>query len=334
MSRTALDLAVVGATGLAGEQFLGALAESDLPIATLRPFASAARSPRVDTVTFRGQSVGVEPLARLTSVKPDVAVLLVPSSVATRLAPDLVGRGVYVIDAGDATAGVLDAPLALPAADGALPAGAAEKGAVRCPSAAGWLLARLLAPLSGVTGVSGVLTVPAGSRGRAALEELGGQVVATLNNQDPPRRLFGEGLAFDVVPEDVPVDEWSNVERLAAAEAAAFCAVAEDRIAVTFATAPVFSGLVAGLHLRGVDVTAVENAWNAAPDLHAASRTGRLRPRAVTGKAGVWWGRLRADPAGDGVHVWAVADNLAGPAGQVPVRVLRALHAAGLLGEA
>lgn len=336
MSRTALDLAVIGATGLAGEQFLAALAESDVNVATLRPFGSAARAPRVDTVDFRGQPVGVEPLARLSGVKPDVAVLFAPPAIAGKVAPELVARGVFVLDTGDATAGVLDAPLALPSVQGGLPAGAAEKGAVRCPTAPGWLLALLLAPLRavGLTGCSGVLSLSAAARGRGAVEELGGQVVATLNHQDPPRRHYAEGLAFDTVPEDVPVDEWSNAERLAADEAGGLVGIDPTHIAVSFATQPLFSGMTAGLHLRGVDVAAVEEAWRAAPELHGVSRTPRLRPRAALGKPGVYWGRLRADPAGDGVHAWIVADNLAGPAGQLPVRVLRALVAAGLLGEA
>lgn len=334
MSRNHLDLAVLGATGAAGEQFLAALGESDLAVGTLRLFGSAARSPAVDTVEFRGKSQGVDPIGRLAGVKPDVAVLCVPPAVAGRIAPDLVARGVVVVDAGDATAGVLDAPLALPGVQEALPDGVAEKGAVRCPSAPGWLLARVLAPLvpRGLVACSGVLNVSACSRGRAGMEELSGQVVATLNQQDPPRRVFPDGLAFDTIPEDVPEDEWSSAERVAAEEAGVLAGLDPTRVAVQIATQPLFSGLSAGLHLRGVDVRAAEEAFAAVPELHAVSSTGRLRPRAVTGKAGVWWGRLRADPAGDGVHLWVVADNLGGPAGQVPLRVLRWLHAAGLLG--
>lgn len=334
MSRNDLDLAVLGATGAAGSQFLAALGESDLAVGTLRLFGSAARSPAVDTIDFRGKSVGVEPLARLSGLKPDVAVLLLPSTVAARIAPDLVSRGVLVVDAGDATAGVLDAPLALPGVQEALPDGVAEKGAVRCPSAPGWLLARVLAPLvpRGLVSCSGTVNVAACSRGRAGMEELSGQVVATLNHQDPPRRVFPDGLAFDTLPEDVPEDEWSGAERVAAEEAGVLAGIDPARVAVQIATQPLFSGLSAGLHLRGVDVAAVEDAFGAVPELHAATRTGRLRPRAVTGKAGVWYGRLRADPAGEGVHLWVVADNLGGPAGQVPLRTLRWVLAAGLVG--
>lgn len=335
MSRDALDIAVVGASGAAGEQFLAALAVSDLPIGTLLPYASSRRSPSVDTIDFRGRSRGIEPASRIDDARPDVAVLCVPSRAAAELSARLMARGVFVVDAGNAAAGVLNAPLVLPGAQAELPQGVVEAGAVRTPSAAGWFLAQLLAPLReiGLKSCTGVVSLSASARGRAAMEELGQQVVATLTQQDPHRRVFGEGLAFDTLPEDVPPDEWSTAERLAADEAAMFAGLDPSAVGVQLCVQPLFSGMSGGLHLRGVDADAVEAAWRAASDVHAVSRAARLRPRAVTGKPGVWWGRLVADPAGDGVFCWAVADNLFGAGGDSPVRAIRWLHAAGLLGE-
>ncbi|MFZ5476403.1 MAG: Asd/ArgC dimerization domain-containing protein [Myxococcota bacterium] len=331
MSRTALDVAVLGATGAAAEALLDALGDSDVPIGQLRAYGSAARSPRVDTVQYGGNSVGVEPIARVGDVRHDVAFLCLPPRVAATVGPALVQKGVFVVDVGDATAGVLDAPLVLPGAQAALPAGVAEAGAVRTPSAAGWLLARLLAPLSGVTGVSGVVNRSAASRGKPGMDELGQQVVATLNQTDPPRRVFADGLAFDTLPEDVEEDAWSAAEETAAAEVAALTPA--KGVAVQICTQPLFSGISAGLHLRGVDVDACEAAWAGADGLVAVRRAAKLRPRQATGRTGVLWGRLRADPAGDGVHVWAVGDPLAGAAADVPARVLAWLYGAGLLGD-
>ncbi len=333
MSRAALEVAVVGATGSAGSQVLAALDASEVVIASLKAYGSTARSPRVDTVPFRGQNVGVEPLSALTGVKPDLAILCVPPSVAGKLAPALVQRGVVVLDVGDATAGVLDAPLVLPGLTPSLPEGVARAGAVRLPSSTGRLLAALLGPLVplGLTGCTGVVSLSASSRGRAGMEELAQQVVATLNNQDPPRRMFVDGLAFDTLPEDTAMDEWSGTELLAAAEVEALTGLAAEKIGVQVATQPLFAGVTAGLHLRGVTVEAVEEAWRATEGLVAVSRTARLRPRAATGKPGIWWGRLRADPGGDGVFVWAVTDDLHA-AGLAAAQVATWLSLAGLLG--
>ncbi|MDP2315940.1 MAG: Asd/ArgC dimerization domain-containing protein [Pseudomonadota bacterium] len=314
---------------------LTALDASEMVIASLRAYGSAARSPRVDTVPFRGQNVGVEPLSALASVKPDLVILCVPPAVAGKIAPGLVARGVIVLDVGDATAGVLDAPLVLPGIQSGLPDGVARAGAVRLPSSVGALLAALCQPLVGIglTSCTGVVSLAASARGRGGMEELAQQVVATLNNQDPPRRVFVDGLAFDTLPEDTAMDEWSGTEQLAAAEVEALTGLPAASVGVQVAIQPLFAGVSAGLHLRGVTVDAVEAAWRATEGLVAVSRTARLRPRSTIGKPGVWWGRLRADPAGDGVFVWAVTDDLYG-AGLAAARVATWLSTAGLLGVA
>ncbi len=335
MSSSALEVAVVGATGSAGAQVLAALDASDVVIASLRAYGSAARSPRVDTVTFRGESVGVEPLSALTGVKPDLAILCLPPAIAGKLAPTLVARGIVVVDVGNATVGVLDAPLVLPGVTPALPEEVARAGAVRLPSSVGTLLAALLAPLMsvGLTGCTGVVSLAASARGRAGVQELAQQVVAALNNQDPARRVFVDGLAFDTLPEDTAMDEWSGAELLAAAEVQALTGLPATAVGVQVATQPLFAGVSAGLHLRGVTLDAAEEALRGASGLVAVSRTARLRPRAAIGKAGVWWGRLRADPGGDGVFVWAVTDDLHG-AGLAAARAASWLATAGLLGVA
>lgn len=332
MSRTSLELAVVGATGATGEQVLAALDASDMVIGSLHAYGSPSRSPRVDTVSFRGEQVGVEPIGALASARPDLAILCVPAAVAGKIAPGLVARGVVVLDVGNATAGVLEAPLTIAGAPAPKPEEVAKAGAVRTPSSVGAILAAVCAPLAplGLTGCSAVVNVAASARGRGAMEELGQQVVAALNNQDPQRRVFVDGLAFDTLPEDVATDEWSAAEQLAATEVRALAGVPT---VVQIATQPLFAGVTAGVHLRGVTVEDVEEALRGAPGLGVVTRTARLRPRTFTGKPGVAWGRLRADPAGDGVHLWLVTDDLA-TAGAEAARVAGWLVGAGLLGVA
>lgn len=328
MSRK-LEVAVFGATGAVGEQLLTALADSKLPIGTLHVYGGPARSSRVDTVSFAAESLGVEPITRLAEGRPNLAFLAVPAAVSARLAPGLADRGCFVIDIGNVSG--LDAPLALPPTHGSLPDGAIS--ALRCPSAAGWMLASLLAPLAdaGVTSVTGVVTLSAASRGRGAMDELAQQVVANFTQQDPPRRIFPDGLAFDVLPEDGPQDEWSGAERQAAEEVEVLAGIPASRVGIQLATLPLFSGSTCGLHLRGISVEAAMDAWRDAPALREVSRTEKLRPRAWLGRADIGWGRLRADPGGDGVHVWLVADPLVGAGAATPVRAAGLAYAAGLL---
>ncbi|MEN9786676.1 MAG: hypothetical protein RLZZ299_1940 [Pseudomonadota bacterium] len=328
MEREPLHVAVFGATGLAGTQVLSALAESTLPLGRVHAYGSARRAPTVDSVAFGAKSLPVHPVARHVGEAFDVAILCVPPKVAAVLGPSLVQRGVFVVDVGGASG--IDAPMWI---GGALPEAALRAGAVRTPSPAGWLLARVLGPLAGVHGVRGTVSLPASAHGRAAMEELGAQVMATFNQADPPRVEFPEGLAFDTLPADADEDSWGAAEQHLAEEIAALTGLPETRTALTLATQPLFSGMSASVHLRGVNLEAVHVAWSDAEGLRAVRTSARLRPRAWNERADIGWGRLREDPEGDGVHAWLVADNLAGAAGSVAVAALGAARAAGALGR-
>jgi len=326
-----LEIVVVGATGAVGEQVLTALARSDLPLGVVRAYGSANRSRRVDEVAYGGETLPVEPISAFEVGRADAVLLCAPGVASARLAAGLVGRGPLVVDLGDATAGQTDAPLVHPGVATRLPPETGDL--VRTPGPAGWLVGAIAAPLAevGLVGVSGTVLLPATRYGRGAMEELGQQVVASLTSQDPPRRLFAEGLAFDVLAEDTPEAEWSEPERLLADEVHAVCALAPERVAVSLGTGPWFAGMVASLHLRGVEEEAVATALGEAPGLKGLAATARLRPRAVAGRDTVWWGRLRADPGGDGVHLWAVADNLVGPGASAALGVLRLALSSGRL---
>ncbi len=330
MNRDLLDIAVFGATGLAGSQILTSLGESNLRLGSIRAFGGARRAPSVDSAEFGSRSIPVEPVARHADLAAQVAVLCVPQKVAALLAPALVKRGIFVVDVGGR--GGLDAPLWIPGRE--FPAAALTARVLRTPSPAGWLVATAVSALHGTTGVRGSVSMPAGTLGRAAMDELGAQVLATFTHADPPRVEFPEGLAFDTLPQDAEEEEWSDEELRLAEEVAALTGLAADAVNVTLSTQPLFSGMTAALQFEGVDLDAARSAFGDAPALTSVTRRERLRPRAFATKAGVGWGRLRADRAGAGVHAWLVADNLSGAAGEVVVGALRALLAAGLAGHA
>jgi aspartate-semialdehyde dehydrogenase len=90
--------------------------------------------------------------------------------------------------------------------------------------------------------------------------------------------------------------------------------------------------MTAALHVAGAfGLEQAEEALREGRGLSAANRISSLRPRKVMGKGPVFWGGLRADPAGDGVHLWIAADNLAGAGAAVPLALAEAIFEAGLL---
>lgn len=329
MNRDLLDIAVFGATGLAGSQALASLGESNLRLGNVRAFGGARRAPSVDSAEFGSRSIPVEPVARHADLAAHVAVLCVPQKVAALLAPALQKRGVFVVDVGGRAG--LDAPLWIPGQE--LPAAALAAKALRTPSPAGWLVATTVNALDGCTGVRGTVNLPAGALGRAAMDELGQQVLTTYTHADPPRVEFPEGLAFDTLPQDAEEEEWSDAELRLADEVSALTGLAADAVNVTLCTQPLFSGMTAALQFEGVDLDAARSAFEVAPGLTTVTRRERLRPRAFATKTGVGWGRLRADRAGAGVHGWFVGDNLSGAAGEVVVGALRAFARSSLMGN-
>lgn len=328
---TSLRVAVLGATGALGGAVLDRLA-GRAGHWRVTAFGGPNRSPRVDSVPFGAESLPVEPVGGIAEAEADVVVCAAPPAIAARLVPGLAGRGRVVVDLGNATAGAVDAPLWVPALNGDLPADFAASRVVRVPGGAGWLLGAVASALvdEGLARLTATVLLPATRRGRGGGDEFGEQVVASFQQRDPPRRHFPDGLAFDVDPEDTPDDEWSEAERLAAAEVHELCGLPVDRVAVTLATVPLHSGMVASLHLAGVGLDAAEAALRAAGALKLVSRAARVRPRVALGREQVLCGRPRRDPGGDGVHLWCAADNLAGPAATAVDVLDRLAHAGGI----
>lgn len=318
-----LRVAIVGATGAVGRDLLATLPRSGLPVAEVRLLASPASSGL--TLEYQERSHRVHVLADAPQSSPlfegiDLAFLCTPPGVAAQVGPALAELGVMVVDLSGALAD--RAPVVFPGLGIETLPEASRARMAACPSGPAMLLTTVLAALRDLvpTAVRGTLLLSAGAGGRGGVEELSGQVVALLNHKDPPRKLFPTGLAFDLLPavdDQGPLDEadplagWTPAERRIAAEVAVLTGLPPTRVILTASVAPLFTGLAASLHLQ-LDAEAPLSEIRARLEQgHGVVYSQPLPgPRRLVGRAGLYLGRLRADPAGDGVHLWAVADNL------------------------
>jgi len=310
-----LTVAVVGATGAVGQDLVATLARSSLPIGDWRLIATlGTRTPRMDVgeADHPVHALPAESGGSALWEGVDLAFLCVPPEVAAVHAPVLRDRDVPVVDMSGALAG--EAPLAVPAmgVDGL--GDFADAGAIVSPSPASVLLATVLHPLKalGATGARGTLMLSAGLAGRDGVDELSRQVVAMFNQGEAPRKVFPTGLAFDLLPQAGKAESgWTEAERRALAETTALLGPPRFPLGLTAVVVPTFSGVSASLFVS-FDITpeldTVRQLIEAVPTLQHAEPvpgTRRLagRPRAVVG-------RLRRDPAGQGLHLYAAADNL------------------------
>lgn len=326
MTEHALTIAIAGATGALGEQLLIALEASDLAPGRLVPIASPASvRPHVE---FHGKPVKVvNPDAdALESV--DVVFAALPAGPADDLLRDAAEAGCLVIDLAGIFASNPTVPLVAMGANSVEMDAIREAGAVRVPGPVALALVEVgaaAAQLGTVASLRGVAMLPASVAGRKGVDELSAQVTAVFNGRTPPRAVFANGLAFDILPSWGPAgrDGWTQGERRVAADVGRALALDPRRIAVSELVTPLFAGMALELNvLFGAPVSA-EQLRVALEERSAIALTEgrRLSPRARLGTAGLAIGRLRDDPGGLGVHLFVSAD---------PTR-LSAQHAVALL---
>src|SRR5271169_5260080 len=92
----AVNVAIVGATGAVGQEFLTVLAERDFPIQSLRLLASARSAGK--QVEFRGKSHIVEELTKDSFKGIDIAFFSAGGGISREFAPAAVAAGAVVVD--------------------------------------------------------------------------------------------------------------------------------------------------------------------------------------------------------------------------------------------
>jgi aspartate-semialdehyde dehydrogenase len=203
MTQERLALAVVGATGAVGRTALEVLDDLDVPVRSLRAFASPRSAGT--TVSFRGDDLRVEALRQGAFAGCDVALFCAPAAVAQEWAPRAWAEGCAAVDASPAFRLDPDVPLVVAEVNGDEAAGVAARGVVASPSAGVTALALALAPLRDAAGLGRIVvsTYEAASGvGQGGVEELERQARELLNlhEPDPPAR-FPHRLAFNVIPQ-------------------------------------------------------------------------------------------------------------------------------------
>src|SRR5271169_3262925 len=91
-----VNVAIVGATGAVGQEFLTVLAERNFPIKSLRLLASARSAGK--SATFKGQNYPIEELTRDSFKGVQIAFFSAGGSISREFAPAAVAAGAVVVD--------------------------------------------------------------------------------------------------------------------------------------------------------------------------------------------------------------------------------------------
>lgn len=307
---------LAGATGAVGQEILRLLDKAPWRPDVVVPLASSRTT--VSHVEYGEERLPVDDLADQAMDELDVLILAVPPEVAREAGARALADGTLVVDVSGTFVEDGDVPVVVPWVNPeALAAGG--RGVVAVPRAGATLLASVLGPLAraGIDGpVSATLLEPASARGRAGIDELSRQVVALFNQGTPPRKVFPNGLAFDLLPQTGPAEPHGNTpEELRVVQEVQGLLGDARPIDLTLVGVPVFSGISAAIEVRPSRRVPVELVMQILQDggVRLPEDAGPRylpRPRRVEGRPFAHAGRVRVDETG-ALHLWASMDNLA-----------------------
>lgn len=105
-------VAIVGATGAVGAEFVGCLTKRNFPVERLKALASARSAGKM--LDFRGDRIVVEELTENSFAGVDIALFSAGASASRRFAPSAVKAGAVVVDNSSAFRMADDVPLVIP----------------------------------------------------------------------------------------------------------------------------------------------------------------------------------------------------------------------------
>lgn len=320
----AIDLAVVGASGLVGEAILEVLAQRAFPIGRLHLLAAAngsgKRLPFGDGPdSARYLLVGEADAFDFSQVQ--LVLMATPAVPARLLGERALAAGCVVVDVSSCHRTDGRVPLVVPEVNGDVIPARPARAVVAVPGAAATMLALALAPigaLSPIVRVSVTSLQSVSGAGRRGVAELARQTAELLNGSgvgDCP--VFGRQIAFNVLPagalgpgEPAPDD----AERQLVGETRRLLG---ERLQVnaTCLRVPWFHGDAMAVHLETAQPLAADRVaavLSSAAGIRFAGPTDAV-PSPVEDAAGsdvVWVSQLGATGNGSTLRLWLVADNV------------------------
>lgn len=330
----AINLAIVGATGLVGEAILKLLAERQFPVGELFPLASDNGAGA--KVSFAGKSVIVKKAEDFDFSRVEVALFAAGASVSQQLAPRAAEAGAVAVDLSPAFRYESDVPLLVADVNDELLAQARENNLVACADAATVQLVRTLKPLADLAPLQEVVVTQfqaVSATGKSGVDQLAQQSVRLLNGLSPSEAAQAQ-IAFNVLPVSGQVQEngFTSEELKLMLETRRILADQPLSVQVTTVRVPVFYGHGQSVSVRSIQPLAMAQAltvWEAQNDVDVLDNEDpqAMSPVAsVEGEPCLRISRTREDMEGSGgLSYFSVADNVRWGAALNAVKVVEKL---------
>lgn len=311
-------VALVGATGIVGEEILRILEERDFPLDQLTLLAS--RRSAGTRVEFRRQNYIVRPLTPNALSGVQLALFAADAATSTAYAPQAVRSGAVVIDCSSAFRLDPAVPLCVPEVNAAVLQ--QHQGIVAIPHSLTSQISLALAPLHTAATLKRVVvsTYQAVSgAGRQAVQEFDQQLRDLLNFRPAQAEVLPHQIAFNCLPQcgDFLDNAYTQEEMALILETRKLLQAPALPMTATAVYVPLAHSHSAAVNLETVQPLSVDAArelLQQAPGIHVEDDRARQhypQPIRASGQDEVFVGRLRADPSVPyGLHLWVVADNL------------------------
>lgn len=333
-----MKVAIVGASGAVGQEFLKVLEKSSLPIDELRLFGSQRSAGR--TYTFRGAPT--QPVRELTDDATafagiDYAFVSAGGDVSKRYAGVITSGGAVMIDNSSAFRMEPDVPLVVPEVNGA-DALDAPRHIIANPNCTTIQMVVALNPIHRLSPIKRVHVATyqaASGAGATGMEELELQSRQLACGEAPTVKKFVSQLAFNLIPHiDVFTDNGYTREEMKMHNETKKIMHAPDlEVSATCVRVPVMRAHSEAIWVETEEpltVETVREAFATAPGIVLMDRREALgypQPLDVAGTDTVYVGRIRADLANRcGISFWAVADQIRKGAALNAVQIAEYLH--------
>ena len=197
-----MNVAIVGASGAVGQEFLRVLDGRDFPIDNLLLFGSERSAGR--KYTFRGKEHTVRLLAHNDDFRGvDVAFTSAGAGVSKEFAADITKHGAVMIDNSSAFRMDEDVPLVVPECNAA-DALTRPRGIIANPNCTTIMMVVALQAIERLSHIMRVHVASyqaASGAGQAAMDELEQQYRQVLAGEDVTVKKFAYQLAYNVIPQ-------------------------------------------------------------------------------------------------------------------------------------
>ncbi|MCI5045217.1 MAG: aspartate-semialdehyde dehydrogenase, partial [Aquisalinus sp.] len=336
----AYNIAIVGATGVVGQEMLSILAERMFPVNDVFPLASRASVGR--EVSFGEKDLKCQDLAQFDFSQVDIALFSAGGDVSKEWGPKAAKAGAIVIDNSSHFRMDPDVPLVVPEVNPEAVAGFSKKNIIANPNCSTAQLVVALKPLHDRARIKRVVVSTyqsASGAGKDAMDELWNQTKGIYVGDEPTPEQFTRQIAFNVIPHiDVFMEDGSTKEEWKMVSETKKMLDPKIKLTATCVRVPVFVGHSEAVNIEFEEELSAEEARSIlreSPGLLVIDNPEEeqyVTPVECVGDFATFVSRVREDATVEnGLAMWVVSDNLRKGAALNAVQIAELLLNRGLL---